>query len=133
MGLDNTPLIRPIDRRTLPGRDGPGSSLSGACPAWTRLLLDLPPSRGSQPRSGPGSPANLSVRATIRGRQVSACTFAHVYTLGRVAADDGLAVGEGGGQEAVGPVLGMAARVEKDHRHLHVAGLKPDELVDEPA
>ncbi len=41
-------------------------------------------------------------------------------------------VGEGGGEEAVGPVFGVAACVGEDDRDVGVADLKADELVCEP-
>jgi hypothetical protein len=42
-------------------------------------------------------------------------------------------VGECGGEEAAGPVFGVAARVGEDEVDVGVADLEPGELIGEPA
>jgi hypothetical protein len=50
----------------------------------------------------------------------------------RAGVEDRLAVGEGGGEEAMGPVLGVATGIDEHHGDLWVTGLEADELVGQP-
>jgi hypothetical protein len=52
---------------------------------------------------------------------------------GRIGVGNRLPVGEGSGEETLGPVLRVAARIEKHHRYLWVAGLEPDEMIGQIA